>query len=153
MLPQQVVVLEVDQKRVLRHDKNFSLYNISTYFLNKIMPHLQFEINKKLNKKSKKNFISFVEESFSKIMETGKDHIAISIRELEENSISLGRAKNEYICLMNLDIRSGRTDKQKLKLIKTLISGVEKFFFIKKNTNMSPLQIMKAKNLFFMKNH
>ena len=38
-------------------------------------------------------------------METGKDHIAISIRELEENSISLGRAKNEYICLMNLDIR------------------------------------------------
>ena len=65
-------------------------------------------------------------------METGKDHIAISIRELEENSISLGRAKNEYICLMNLDIRSGRTDKQKLKLIKTLISGVEKFFFIKK---------------------
>ena len=96
------------------------------------MPHLQFEINKKLNKKSKKNFISFVEESFSKIMETGRDHIAISIRELEENSISLGRAKNEYICLMNLDIRSGRTDKQKLKLIKTLISGVEKFFLIKK---------------------
>ena len=45
------------------------------------MPHLQFEINKKLNKESKKNFISFVEESFSKIflMETGKDHIAISI--------------------------------------------------------------------------
>ena len=96
------------------------------------MPHLQFEINKKLNKKSKKNFISFVEKSFSKIMETGKDHIAISIRELEENSISLGRAKNEYICLMNLDIRAGRTDKQKIKLIKTLISGVENFFLIKK---------------------
>ena len=36
------------------------------------------------------------------------------------------------ICLMNLDIRAGRTDKQKIKLIKTLISGVEKFFFIKK---------------------
>ena len=96
------------------------------------MPHLQFEINKKLNKESKNEFISFVEESFSKIMETGRDHIAISIRELEENSLSLGRAKNEYICLMNLDIRAGRTDKQKIKLIKTLISGVEKFFFIKK---------------------
>ena len=54
---------------------------------------------------------------------------------------------------MNFDIRSGRTNKQKLKLIKTLISGVEKFFFIKKNTNMSPLQIMKAKILIFMKNH
>ena len=33
---------------------------------------------------------------------------------------------------MNLDIRTGRTNKQKLKLIKTLISGVEKFFLIKK---------------------
>ncbi len=97
------------------------------------MPHLQFEINKKLNKESKKKFSCFVEESFSKIMETGKDHIAISIRELEESNLSLGRAKNEFICLMNLDVRTGRTDKQKLRLIKTLISGVEKFFNIKKN--------------------
>ena len=63
------------------------------------MPHLQFEINKKLNKESKNNFISFVEENFSRIMETGRDHIAISIRELEENNLSLGRAKNKYICL------------------------------------------------------
>tara|TARA_B100000963_G_scaffold293472_1_gene263898 strand:- start:3763 stop:4155 length:393 start_codon:yes stop_codon:yes gene_type:complete len=97
------------------------------------MPHLQFEINKKLNKELKKNFTIFVEESFSKIMETGKDHIAISIRELGDTNLSLGRAKKEFICLMNLDIRAGRTNKQKLKLIKTLISGVEKFFFIKKN--------------------
>ena len=96
------------------------------------MPHLQFEINKKLNKESKKKFISFAEESFSKIMETGKDHIAVSIRDLGDNNLSLGRAKNEFICLMNLDIRAGRTKKQKLKLIKTLISGVEKFFSIKK---------------------
>ena len=96
------------------------------------MPHLQFEINKKLNKESKKKFVSFVEESFSTIMETGKDHIAISIRELGDTNLSLGRAKNEFICLMNLDIRTGRTNKQKLKLIKTLISGVEKFFLIKK---------------------
>ena len=61
---------------------------------------------------------------FSKIMETGKDHIAISIRELKKNNLSLGRAKNEYVCLMNLDIRAGRTEKQKIKLIKTLISVV-----------------------------
>ena len=33
---------------------------------------------------------------------------------------------------MNLDIRAGRTDKQKIKLIKTLISGVEDLFLIKK---------------------
>ena len=96
------------------------------------MPHLQFDINKKLNNESKNHFINFVEESFSKIMETGKDHIAISIRELKKNNLSLGRAKNEYVCLMNLDIRAGRTEKQKIKLIKTLISGVENIFYIKK---------------------
>ena len=48
------------------------------------MPHLQFEINKKLNKKDKIKFINFIEESFSKIMQTGTDHIAISIKELEK---------------------------------------------------------------------
>ena len=48
------------------------------------MPHLQFDINKKLSKESKKHFINFVEESFSKIMETGKDHIAISIESLKK---------------------------------------------------------------------
>ena len=35
---------------------------------------------------------------------------------------------------MNLDIRAGRTDKQKIKLIKTLISGVEDLFLIKKTS-------------------
>ena len=108
------------------------------------MPHLQFEINKKLNKQSKINFKIFVEDSFSRIMQTGKDHIAISIRESEKNNLSLGRAKNEFVCLMNLDIRTGRTNEQKIKLIKTLISGVEKFFYIKKKINMSQLQIMEA---------
>ena len=34
---------------------------------------------------------------------------------------------------MNLDIRLGRTEKQKLKLVKTFILGVEKFFEINKN--------------------
>jgi|TARA_B100000287_G_C20630600_1_gene779659 phenylpyruvate tautomerase PptA (4-oxalocrotonate tautomerase family) len=97
------------------------------------MPHLQFEINKKLNKKDKIKFIDFIEDSFSKIMQTGTDHIAISIKELEKENLSLGRAKNNnLICLMNLDIRSGRTKDQKIKLVKSFISGVEKFFGIKK---------------------
>ena len=103
------------------------------------MPHLQFEINKKLEKKSKKEFIIFIEKNFSKIMQTGTDHIAITIREFEkEKNISLGRVNNnDHICLMNLDIRSGRTEKQKLKLVKTFILGVERFFEInKKKINM-----------------
>ena len=97
------------------------------------MPHLQFEINKKLNKKDKIKFINFIEESFSK-MQTGTDHIAISIKELEKRILVLGEQKNNnLICLMNLDIRSGRTkDQKKINLVKSFISGVEKFFGIKK---------------------
>ena len=82
------------------------------------MPHLQFEINKKLKKNCKQKFIAFIEESFSKIMQTGTDHIAITLRELEKENISLGRVnEKDAICLMNLDIRSGRSKKQKIEVI------------------------------------
>ena len=98
------------------------------------MPHLQFEINKKLKKNCKQKFIAFIEESFSKIMQTGTDHIAITLRELEKENISLGRVhKNDILCLMNLDIRSGRSKKQKIELVKTFMHGVEKFLKINKN--------------------
>ena len=98
------------------------------------MPHLQFEINKKLEKKSKQEFIIFIEKNFSKIMQTGTDHIAITIREFEKENVSLGRVNNnDHVCLMNLDIRLGRTKKQKLELVKTFIVGVEKIFEINKN--------------------
>ncbi len=96
------------------------------------MPHLQFDINRKLDERAKQKFVKFVEHSFSEIMETATDHIAISIREQEKNNISLGRAKtNEGVCLMNLDIRTGRKKKQVEKLIKTIMMGVNKIFKIK----------------------
>ncbi len=97
------------------------------------MPHLQFEINKKLKKDSKQKFLAFIEKSFSKIMQTGTDHIAITLRELEKENISLGRVnEKDAICLMNLDIRSGRSKKQKIELVKTFMHGVEKFLKINK---------------------
>ena len=98
------------------------------------MPHLQFDINKKVDQSSKLSFINYVEDKFSSIMETGSDHIAISIREHDESNLSLGRTKSrEHVCLINLDIRSGRSDIQKINLIKSLITGVNKIFGIKKN--------------------
>ena len=98
------------------------------------MPHLQFDINKKLEKKLKQQIIIFIEKNFSKIMETGTDHIAITIREFKKDNLSLGRVNNsDHVCLMNLDIRLGRTEKQKLELVKSFIVGVEKFFGINKN--------------------
>ena len=67
-------------------------------------------------------------------MQTGTDHIAITLRELEKENVSLGRAKNNgHVCVMNLDIRLGRTKQQPLDLVKTFIIGVERIFGINRN--------------------
>ena len=48
------------------------------------MPHLQFDVNKKLKETQKEKFSQFVKEIFSDVMQTGKGHIAISIREFSK---------------------------------------------------------------------
>ena len=97
------------------------------------MPHLQFDINKKLNSKDKKKFSQYIRDNFGKIMKTGTDHVAISLRELGKDSLNLGRVKqNESVCFMNLDIRIGRSVKQRRKLVKCYVKGVNQFFGIKK---------------------
>tara|TARA_B100000989_G_scaffold276631_1_gene237003 strand:- start:20 stop:412 length:393 start_codon:yes stop_codon:yes gene_type:complete len=97
------------------------------------MPHLQFDINFKVENKTKQKFLKTVETIFCNIMETGRFHIAISLKELNNDSISLGRSKkNENICLMNLDIRKGRTQKQKRVLVVEYINLVNSTFGVKK---------------------
>tara|TARA_B100000900_G_C20030526_1_gene493785 strand:- start:223 stop:522 length:300 start_codon:yes stop_codon:yes gene_type:complete len=65
-------------------------------------------------------------------MKTGTGHIAVSVREFPQNSLSLGRAKkNESVCLMNLDVREGRSIEQKRELVKKYMRGVEDYFKIK----------------------
>ncbi len=81
------------------------------------MPHLQFEINQQTSKEIKKSFIEEIKTCFSEVMDTGKDHIAISIREYEKFNLTIGRANpEENICLMNLDIREGRTLEKRREL-------------------------------------
>tara|TARA_Y100000589_G_scaffold101747_1_gene95904 strand:+ start:8656 stop:8958 length:303 start_codon:yes stop_codon:yes gene_type:complete len=66
-------------------------------------------------------------------MKTGTDHIAISLREFEPDSLTLGRSNiKESVCLMNLDLRDGRTFLQKRNLVKSFINGVDLIFGIKK---------------------
>ena len=97
------------------------------------MPHLQFEINKKLKDDERKEFLHKVKRIFCKVMETGSYHVAISLRELSENSLLLGRAMNrDIICIMNLDIRKGRTKEQKRKLAIGYINLINSVFHIKK---------------------
>lgn len=97
------------------------------------MPHLQFEVNKKIDTNIKDEFIKKVMSIFSKVMDTGTDHIAVSIREYDKYSLSIGRANiNDDICLMNLDIREGRTIIKRRELVLLYIDLVEKLFSVDK---------------------
>ena len=81
------------------------------------MPHLQFEINKKVSNDSKEIFVNEIRKTFSEVMDTGTDHIAISLREYDKYNLTIGRADiNDDICLMNLDIRVGRTIEKRREL-------------------------------------
>ena len=98
------------------------------------MPHLQFEINKNISSSEKEKFILEIRDNFSKIMKTGSDHIAISLKVLDKYSIFLGRVNTgEKVCIMNLDVREGRTPKQKRMLVKEYIAIVHRFFRIPKS--------------------
>ena len=55
------------------------------------MPHIQIDINKDLKQDDKKKICKRVSETFSTVMKTGKDHIAISIREFSEHNLYLGQ--------------------------------------------------------------
>ncbi len=82
------------------------------------MPHLQFEINKPLENPDKLAFFEQVRLLFSRIMDTGTDHISISLREFPTYNLSIGRAKEpeKGIALVNADIREGRSLKQRREL-------------------------------------
>jgi len=93
------------------------------------MPHLQFEINKKVSNETKDKFVNEIRETFSQIMDTGTDHIAISIREYDKYNLTIGRANpNDDICLMNLDIREGRTIEKRRELALRYMSIVNEIF-------------------------
>ena len=96
------------------------------------MPHLQFEINKKVAEESKEDFVNEIRKVFSEVMDTGTDHIAITIREYDKYSLTIGRASPiDDICLMNLDIREGRTIEKRRELALKFMEIVKKT--IKKN--------------------
>ncbi|QKF65886.1 hypothetical protein AVENP_0312 [Arcobacter venerupis] len=95
------------------------------------MPHLQFEINKKVSDESKEEFVELIKKTFSEIMDTGTDHIAISLREYDKYSLTIGRADvNDDICLMNLDIREGRTIEKRRELALKYMEIVKETFGI-----------------------
>jgi phenylpyruvate tautomerase PptA (4-oxalocrotonate tautomerase family) len=82
------------------------------------MPHLQFEINRPLSDVEKIAFAEQVRQLFSRVMDTGTDHISISIREFGVYNLSIGRVTEpeKGVAVVNADIRAGRTMEQRRAL-------------------------------------
>lgn len=98
------------------------------------MPHLQFEINRSLTDEEKIPFAEDVRQLFSDIMDTGTDHICISIREFGTHNLSIGRATDPKsgVAVVNADIREGRTMKQRRDLTLGFMGLMNKHWHVQK---------------------
>lgn len=118
------------------------------------MPHLQFEINKKIKNKTKEKFINEVMSIFSDVMDTRTDHIAISIREYDKYSLSIGRANiKDDICLMDLDIREGRTIEKRRELVLLYMDLVKKLFKVKKRNQYATITEHKGEDFHLIEKY
>jgi phenylpyruvate tautomerase PptA (4-oxalocrotonate tautomerase family) len=82
------------------------------------MPHLQFELNFTPSAEEKRGFAAAVVRHFSEIMDTGTDHIAVTLRCFGHEDLAFGRAapSGGRTAFVNADIRLGRTMDQKRRL-------------------------------------
>ena len=97
------------------------------------MPHLQFEINKKIDPSLKEKFVISVRNIFGDVMKTDTDHVAVSLREYDKGNLSIGRSSyHDHVCLMNLDIRIGREIEKRRQLATEYFILVNTLFKIDK---------------------
>ncbi len=90
------------------------------------MPHLQFEMNFPVAREEKSRFSAAVVRHFSEIMDTGTDHIAVTLRCLAPEDMAFGRAAatGGRAAFVNADIRKGRTKEQKRRLALAYIDEI-----------------------------
>ncbi len=90
------------------------------------MPHLQFEVNFPVAREEKSRFSAAVVRHFSEIMDTGTDHIAVTLRCLAPEDMAFGRAATSggRAAFVNADIRKGRTKEQKRRLALAYIDEI-----------------------------
>ncbi len=90
------------------------------------MPHLQFEVNFPVARDEKSRFSAAVVRHFSEIMDTGTDHIAVTLRCLSPEDMAFGRAaaSGGRAAFVNADIRKGRTKEQKRRLALAYIDEI-----------------------------
>lgn len=88
------------------------------------MPHLQFDLNFTPGADEKRRFAAAVVSRFSAVMDTGTDHVAVTLRCLGEHDLVFGRARGGRVAFLNADIRNGRSTDQKRRLALSIIADL-----------------------------
>lgn len=84
------------------------------------MPHLQFETTESLEAAQKRTIAEWVTEYYAELMETGTDHVGVTVR--DEAFLTLGRAAtDEPVAFLNADIRAGRSPEQRRELAEAVV--------------------------------
>lgn len=100
------------------------------------MPHLQFELNLTPSREEKDRFARAVVKHFADIMDTGTDHIAVTMRSYAREDLVFGRADRpeQGIAFLNADIRLGRTKDQKRRLALAIMEELGRTWGIPKKS-------------------
>jgi phenylpyruvate tautomerase PptA (4-oxalocrotonate tautomerase family) len=96
------------------------------------MPHLQFELNFAPTAEEKRAFAREVVRLFSEIMDTGTDHVAVTLRTLAPDDLTFGRAgpTGARTAFVDADLRDGRTREQKRRLALAYVDALASRFGI-----------------------
>ncbi len=94
------------------------------------MPHLQFEMNFTPPTEAKRRFAQAVVRHFAEVMDTGTDHVAVTLRCFGPDDLLFGRAQASggRTMFVNADIRLGRTRDQKRRLALATIDEAARSF-------------------------
>jgi phenylpyruvate tautomerase PptA (4-oxalocrotonate tautomerase family) len=92
------------------------------------MPHLQFELNFTPTADEKRRFARAVVDHFARVMDTGTDHVGVTIRCYGPDDLHFGRAEQpgSRIAFLNADIRNGRTADQRRRLALAIIDELSR---------------------------
>jgi hypothetical protein len=96
------------------------------------MPHLHFDLNLAPPAEARRRFGAAVVARFAEIMDTGTDHVGVTVRCHGPDDLVFGRAEDpaKGIAFVNADIRRGRTPDQKRRLALAFIGEVHRAFGI-----------------------
>lgn len=92
------------------------------------MPHLQFDLNFTPKAETKTRFAAAVVGHFARVMDTGTDHIAVTLRCGAGEDLLFGRAADPSrgVAFLNADLRRGRTADQKRRFALAVIDELER---------------------------